>query len=63
MNCPDCVSAKANPHHGAYRRDCVDCGAREVVMARPMKRAQEGILQFYGRSMREAILLRVKELG
>lgn len=29
-------------------------------MARPMKRAQEGILQFYGKEMREKILEKVK---
>ena len=61
MICPDCASSKTNPHHGIYNRDCAGCGAREVVMARPMKRAQEIILMFYGKKMRDAILFKIKD--
>lgn len=58
--CHECETA-SHPHHGIYNRGCPGCGAREVVMDRPMKSAQEGILMFYGAAMREEILQMVKK--
>ncbi|MDR0439467.1 MAG: hypothetical protein LBI59_00565 [Candidatus Accumulibacter sp.] len=44
MICRECDKARANPHHGTYRADCLDCCARLVASARSIGRRQQDIL-------------------
>jgi hypothetical protein len=40
--CNACQSSKERPNSGAYRFQCVECMARLIKSARPLRRLQEG---------------------
>ena len=42
MTCDACQSSKERQHSGAYRFQCVECMARLIKSARPVRRLQEG---------------------
>lgn len=44
MTCQHCDQAAARPHWGGYSMQCVQCCARLIRSARPLKAAQEALL-------------------
>lgn len=62
--CPDCEKATARKHHGGYRMQCVQCCARLVASARPLRRQQEAMLAaialFRGAPTRQEVLVRLQ---
>ena len=44
MNCPACQAHKTDPLCGRYRAQCVQCGARLLESAKPLKNAAKSHL-------------------
>ena len=42
MTCPACESSAARPSCGAYNFRCVECMARLIKSARPLRQLQQG---------------------
>jgi hypothetical protein len=44
MTCQQCQYSTTNPHWGGYSMRCVQCCARLIRSARPLKHAQDALL-------------------